>query len=369
MSYVLFSDIHAHRWTLFSRPTSEGVNGRLQIIIDELKRGAALAVKRDAKAVVIAGDIMHVRGSIDPHVLNPLEDCFQEILDMGLDIEAIPGNHDLADKETTKLGNAIKTFGKLRGVNGEVFRVRGEASGMNLSTNAGGHDIVFIPWFSKTDDLLQAIEAQTKHCFAAETDLIIHAGIDGVIPGLPGHGLTADMLAAFGFRNVFAGHYHNHKRFDGNVWSIGATTHQTWSDVGSKAGFLFIDDTGAVEYHASRAPRFVDVTGYTEEDMALEADGNYVRFTGKDMKPADIKELRKFFENSGAKGISIMAPRSTGASRRPGSAGTSATKTLDESVASFVDELKDLPAFINRNRLKADCADVLSVARSVSEEA
>lgn len=364
MSYVLFSDIHAHRWTLFSKPTADGVNGRLQIIINELKRGANLAVKRGAKTMVIAGDIMHVRGSIDPHVLNPLEDCFAEILELGLDIEAIPGNHDLADKETTKLGNAIKTFGKLRS-DETRFSI------YDKSAIVAGNDEcrVYIPWFSKVDDLLREIEVQAKTTTPAASDLIIHAGIDGVIPGLPGHGLTAEMLADFGFRNVFAGHYHNHKRFDGNVWSIGATTHQTWSDVGSKAGFLFVDDDGSVEYHASRAPRFVDVTGYTEEDMELAADGNYVRFTGKDMKPADIKELRKFFEDAGAKGVSIMAPRSTGASRRPGSTGASTTKTLDESVASYVDDKTDLPAFINKNRLKADCADVLSVARSVSEEA
>ena len=48
-------------------------------------------------------------------------------------------------------------------------------------------------------------------------------------------------LAKLGFRRVFAGHYHHHCSFeDGKVWSIGATTHQTASDIGTKAGFLLV---------------------------------------------------------------------------------------------------------------------------------
>jgi DNA repair exonuclease SbcCD nuclease subunit len=364
MSYVLVSDIHAHKWSLFSRQTPSGVNGRLQIILNELKRAAGYAVSQGARTMVIAGDIMHVRGSIDPHVLNPLEQAFQEIMDMGIDIYAIPGNHDLADKETTELGNAIKTFGKLRGNGGRDFNVYDRPTA--VSPYGCDHPIIFVPWFSKTEDLLRHVGELAKFN-PSSADLIIHAGIDGVLPNMPGHGLTPEVLADFGFRNVFAGHYHNHKGFPGNVWSIGATTHQTWGDVGTKAGFLYVDDDGKVTYQASRAPRFVDVTGLDEDDMQLAADGNYVRFTGKDMLPTEIAELRKFFEDAGALGTSIIATPKLAASRRAGT--TKSALTLDQSVATYVDEHKDLPAQIDKERLKADCAEILQAARAVNEDA
>ncbi|MGO4570171.1 metallophosphoesterase [Rhizobium sp. 2YAF20] len=52
-----------------------------------------------ATFMVCAGDVMHVRGSIDPEVLNPLQDTIKKILNMGVIIHAIPGNHDLQAKK------------------------------------------------------------------------------------------------------------------------------------------------------------------------------------------------------------------------------------------------------------------------------
>lgn len=358
MSYVLVSDIHAHKWSLFSKPTKLGVNGRLQIILDELERAACYAVSKGSNLMVIAGDIMHVRGSIDPHVLNPLQETVRDILNKGIDIIAIPGNHDLADKETTTLGNAIKTLADTKSDYGS-FTVVDKPRVIDC--------LALFPWYSKPDDLLAEMKVFADQGDVSQLDAIVHVGIDGVLPNMSGHGLDPKTLADLGYRNVFAGHYHHHKSFDGNVWSIGATTHQTYGDINSKAGFLFVTDDGSVTYNASRAPRFVDVTGLDEDDMALAADGNYVRFSGKDMTPADIADLRKFFENAGAKGVSILATQKSAASRRPGAAKTA--QTLDDSVGSYIDDSKDIPAFIDKAQLKNDCADVLSRARSVHEEA
>lgn len=41
------------------------------------------------------------RGAIDPEVLNPFQAVALQILELGIDIVAILGNHDLASKETT----------------------------------------------------------------------------------------------------------------------------------------------------------------------------------------------------------------------------------------------------------------------------
>ncbi|MBX5130708.1 hypothetical protein HJB53_29920 [Rhizobium lentis] len=363
MSYVIVSDIHCHQWSTFSNFTANGVNGRLQIILDELMRAARHAQSIGAKFIVCAGDILHVRGSINPEVLNPLQERVKEILDMGLDIYAIPGNHDLAGKDTTQLGNAIQTLGQTKSDHG-TFHVINEAQHVYRDD----HVLGFVPYRMTTELLMADLEKLTHHASYERADVFIHAGIDGVLIGVQPHGLTGEMLADFGFRNVFAGDYHHHKEVVPGVWSIGATTHQRWNDVGTKAGFMSVDDNGKATYHATHAPRFVDVSGLDEDDMALAADGNYVRFSGPEMTSAEIAELRQFLLDSGAQGVVIMAPKKTAPTARSGKPKTGAV-TVDESVANFINDATDISALVDRERLKRECSEVLNAARAVTEDA
>jgi DNA repair exonuclease SbcCD nuclease subunit len=363
MSYVVVSDLHAHKWSTFSTFTANGVNGRLQIILDELKRAGNLAFAKGIKTMVCAGDVMHVRGSIDPEVLNPLQETIREILDSGINIFAIPGNHDLSGKDTTTLGNGIKTLAETKSAGGN-FYVMDQAQMFRVDGGVLG----FVPYRASRELLLQDLAKLKGQQDSDKADVFIHAGIDGVLSGMPDHGLTAEMLADYGFRNVFAGDYHNHKELPGNVWSIGATTHQTWGDVGTKAGFLSVDENGKTTFHATHAPRFVDVSGLDESDMALAADGNYVRFAGPEMTSAEIAELRRFLEDSGAQGVIIMAPKKQAANARTGAA-PKGTVTVDQSVAGYIDNATDISTLVDRARLKIECADVLNTARSVIEDA
>jgi DNA repair exonuclease SbcCD nuclease subunit len=365
MSYVIVSDLHCHKWSTFSTFTVDGINGRLRITLDELQRAARHAKSIGAEFIVCAGDILHVRGSIDPEVLNPLQAVIKEILDSGLDIYAIPGNHDLAGKDTTQLGNAIETLSQTKSDHGD-FIVYNERSGVNFDNRK--HLLGFVPYRMSIDLLLKDLEKLADLPFKEQRDVFIHAGIDGVLIGTPDHGLTGEILAEFGFRNVFAGDYHNHKQVVPGVWSIGATTHQRWNDVGTKAGFMVVQDDGKIEFHATHAPRFVDVSGLDETDMALAADGNYVRFAGPEMTSAEIAELRKFLEDSGAMGVVIMAPKKVAATARTGTP-KAGTVTVDESVAHFIDDAKDISALVDRERLKRECAEVLDAARAVTEDA
>ncbi|MER9176261.1 metallophosphoesterase [Mesorhizobium sp. M0955] len=367
MNYGVVSDLHTHKWSLFSTVDPDGVNSRLRIILDELLRAAEEIQSIGGKTMVIAGDIFHVRGSIDPEVLNPLQAVIRKILDMGITILAIPGNHDLAGKETTELGSAIQTLA-------ETFSSEGSIRVFNMPTllmgAVGDTSLAFVPWQTSNEALLHqagklAADAR-KEGVLERTDLIIHAGIDGVLAGMPDHGLTAERLADLGFRNVFAGHYHNYKNLDHGVFSIGATTHQTWSDVDAKAGYLLVDDAGGVTYRASHAPSFVDVSGMDEDDMIEAADGNYVRFRGEQMSNDDIKELRNFLLAKGAKGVSIQAPKIAVTART--GAPTKTGQTLDQSVAGFIEASKDIPAHVDREEVKRQAADVLSKARATYEE-
>jgi DNA repair exonuclease SbcCD nuclease subunit len=356
--YGLFSDIHAHAWSAFSSKLPCGRNSRLQIIIDELKRGAAEVKAAGGDVLVFAGDLFHTRGSIDPEVFNPVSDAIDELLADGFTILALVGNHDLKSNESTQLGNAFQSFqGR------ERFKVVTEPELIRI----GGHTLLMVPWIPKLDDLKAELESWPgRRDFGiaghVSADVIMHAGIDGVLSGMPAHGLTPAYLAGLGFKRVFSGHYHHHCAFeDGRVVSIGATTHQTQSDIGTRAGFLIVGDEGFV-YRASHAPEFVEITDETDPDeIADTVDGNYVRVRGFKFSDADEKAFREELIGLGAKGV-VMSTERQAATVRATSVSAKA-KSLEASVADYIVRR----ASPHVAAIQARAAAIISAVRAASE--
>lgn len=361
MIYGVVSDIHANNWSVFSSTNSDGVNSRLRIILNELLRAARTVKAAGGKTMVCAGDILHTRGSIDPEVLNPVRDTFKQILGMGISVYAIPGNHDLKSKDSRELSSAIQNLEEIS-LEGTEFRVFNEPRAERIEGQLFG----FVPWRHTREELRRDLEELSNHTFAHEMDVFIHAGIDGVLTGMPAHGLTPDILAAYGFRHVFAGHYHNHRVFDGGIVSIGATTHQVWGDVNTKAGFLIVDE-GIITWNDTMAPKFVDVSTMDELEMETECLNNYIRFRGPAMPQSAITELRNAFKTWGALGTSIEVPKAAAAVRA--STGPATKRTLAESVESYVTESKTIPDHVDRATVAARAAETLRLSQEVFEEA
>jgi len=345
----IVADLHCHAWSQFSKVGPDGVNSRLTIILDELERAAAEVRRLGGFHLIIAGDLFHVRGSIDPEVFNPVHERIKRILRTGVSIIAIAGNHDLKGKETTELGNAMQTLGALSG-----FAVVTEPKVIG--------DVLYVPWQSTPAKLLEAIERfiydnSLDSDVLAALDLVIHAPVNDVLVSLPDHGLDPDKLAGLGFRRVFSGHYHNFKQVRPNVYSIGATTHQTWGDVGSKAGFLIIDDE-KVNWNASRAPSFVDIDETTDaEEIPLIVDGNYVRVRGLKLTNEQIKKMDLELRDCGALGVSFQVAREV-VSARTG-APTKIT-SLEESITKYINDT------IGNVEVLGACKDILSAVTSVA---
>lgn len=361
MPIAILSDLHNHDWSTYSKVDPDGVNSRLRITINETERAAAELRARGGTTMIIAGDIFHERGRLDPEVLNPVQDSFRRILDSGVTVYAIPGNHDLKTKETTELGSAIQTLSETFTMNGD-FVVFNEPRIVAI----GDRQFAFVPWFSTNEGLLKALEDIKKQAGADHDKLhvIIHAGIDGVVPG-PEHGLTAKILADFGFRNVFAGHYHNRKNMGAGIWSIGATTHQSWRDVGMKAGFIMLNDDGTISEFDTAAPKFIDVSSYPEDEVELATPGNYVRFRGPPMTQKEIEEKRQYLLDLGALGVSIEAPIAIASVRSPGRSASAGAVPIDVSVQNYVDKMTLQPN-VDRDRVKQAAADVLNTVMAAT---
>lgn len=358
--YAILSDIHAHGFTLFAKTNNAGVNTRLQIILDEMLRAANELQAAGGEIMVIAGDLFHTRGHIDPEVLNPVRGVVEKILMMGIDIYAIPGNHDLKSAETSELSSSIQNLAQIS-ISGGQFQV------LNKPTLVGfdKYALAFVPWRNTKEQLLEDLDDLKTRCGGnpSGVDVFIHAGIDGVLSGMPAHGLTHTELGVFGFRRVFAGHYHNHKDFGNGVVSIGATTHQNWGDIGTKAGFLLVDEsTGAITFNRSQAPHFIDISGMDELEMQMEVPGNYARFRGPTMTNDEVKELREELMKMGALGTSIEVPRTmnTVRSTQPAKA-----VTIAESIEAFVKSAP--PATVDPAAVVKRAIETLNESQAVAD--
>lgn len=344
------SDQHCHDWSQFATVNPDGVNSRLATILSELERQARTLLAAGGTLMFLGGDLFHIRGKIDPEVLNPTVECFKRILAMGVSVYAICGNHDLKGKHSTKLGNAMQVLDELDG-----FAAVTEPT----LVDDGGRGTFLVPWIESLDEL-RAVCISNAH---PERDLIIHAPLNGVIKGLPDHGLDPIEVAAWGYRRVFIGHHHNHAETAHSVFSIGATTHQTWSDPGTVAGFLMVDDN-QVTHHESLAPSFVNVDDPDAIDP-LHVAGNYVRLRFKDATPEQLTDARQTLERHGALGWVDHCSKKREVTR--GQSTSTKNVTLEVSVANYVAHHQQTGT-MSKKRIAIEALDVLREARTVGNE-
>lgn len=350
MTYAVSSDQHAHDWSAFSTTTADGTNSRLAIILGEVERAARELIAAGGKELMLAGDLFHVRGKLNPEVLNPTIETFKRILAMGVSVYAIAGNHDLVGKHSTKLGNAMQALDELDG-----FTAITEPQ---LIVTRDDGCVYMVPWIEDLDEL----RAVCINSAAADRDLIIHAPLNGVIKGLPDHGLDPVEVKAWGYRRVFIGHYHHHQQPQPGVYSIGATTHQTWSDPGTLAGFLLVGVD--VEHRESLAPQFVNIDDVADIDP-LSVSGNYVRLRFKDADADTLSAAREALEAGGALAWVDHSSKKREVTR--GQSSGTKNVTLEVSVASYVANHLDVGK-LSKKRVAVAALDVLREARTVGSE-
>lgn len=343
--YGVMADLHLHNWQAFSSVTGVGLNTRLAGLLIEFKRCAVEVKAAGGDSIFIVGDVFHVRGSIAPSVFNPAIDTFRDVIRDGMKIFILPGNHDLEGKSSSRLSSAVTSLEEVG------CKVASEPLGISPG-------ILMVPWIEDVNELkkhLLGIDEKQREKY----DLMLHAPMDGVIAGLSG-ALDPKWLASLGFKRVFAGHYHNFKEFEsGKVYSVGALAHHTWSDVGSKAGFLIVSD-GGVRWMKSHLPEFVDITGeVSPEDLPLLVEGNFVRAKIESSKMEDVESIRAELNSLGAVGVVIQSVKKPAAERDGKVAASVKTgASLEVSVSEFIKS----KSFDRAERVNGECMKILAEA-------
>lgn len=349
LPFAIMSDQHYHNWSAFSEIHNNGMNSRLRYLISQTRACAAELRSRGGNVIYCAGDMFHVRGQVEPSVLNPVFDLYAELIEQGLDIRCIPGNHDLASNETTKLGNAMQSL---------------EHAGAKVNTTSSvyfDHKLAMIPW----EPDLKKVKGRLENVGSKLDYAIIHAPLNDVIKGIPDTGLDPAELAEYGFKGIFVGHYHNHVNFNDKVYSIGAIAHNTWSDVGSKAGFVIVNEDQTVEHIDSECPRFIDYdANWTTEEAEVYCEGNYVRVQLGSATNSEITNIRRFVTvDCGALGCIVKAIPVTKTTARTQS--ISAGASLGRSISDWV-ALHAANMNVDKFALDKACQDVLNATESES---
>lgn len=325
------SDQHLHNWSAFSNVRSDGVNDRLSFILDEIFAAAQNVKSLGGRRLYFAGDLFHVRGSISPTVLNPAIDLFVRMhSELGIESVILTGNHDLESRNSEQLSSACEALRQIEGVT--------VASKPMLFVD---DKVAMIPWYDsmdtvrdKIDETLKAI--RTTSLRVDECTLILHAPLNSVIAGIPDHGFYAAELAKHGFARVFCGHYHNFKSFPGNVYSVGAATHQTWNDVNTVAGHIVVHK-GMVTHFASKAPSFVDYdTDWSDEQAIDQCSNNYVRVRMGAATEEEVELIRDHINGLGARGVIVQAIRTPKTAATARTASVSGAPTVRAAINDWI---------------------------------
>jgi DNA repair exonuclease SbcCD nuclease subunit len=357
--YGIISDTHNHNFSSFATILENGLNSRLDYTLAEIQRAGEEVLKQGGNTLFHTGDLFHVRGNVCPSVQNPTKALFEQLTAKGLNIVLLAGNHDLESESASDLHNASTILDSIKGV-----------TVVSEPIISPTNKLVMIPWFESLESLRDKVEELimtiTPEGIPSEYELMLHAPLNGVIPGMPDIGLTPEEVMEWGFKRVFFGHYHNHKNFKDKVFSVGATTHQTWGDIGSLAGFLIVSEDKVV-HHKTLAPNFVAITGEDFEDMDTmllmeKVVDNFVRLDLGVVSNEAIEKCKKYLLDMGARGVIVRATKKTEASRVD-SLGTGAT-------AGSVDSLEDATCkWIDANLDGEEDPDVIGQAKLIAMNA
>ncbi len=334
---LLISDTHYHNFTAYSQLRADGVNTRLGDIIRATAEAAMALKKAGGKTIIHCGDAFHLRGAVSPTVLNPVMELYRKLVQQGFEIHMIAGNHDLETEDSNWTAN---TSSALKSVGVNVYSKYEQVT-------IEGQWWHFVPWIKDLKSLRNVIWHINHGIESGPHNLVLHAPINGVIKGLPDHGLSSLDFRGNKFNRVFAGHFHNHANFEfdgsggtkGTITSVGALTHQSWSDVDNLAGYVLYDPrTNELDHYETNAPQFIKVE-FDDLDKLHDATfaDNYVKVVGGTFTdPEDIATVKEELILRGAKAVTVE-----GLTRKPVAtrAGVTASEapTLDGILSDYID--------------------------------
>ena len=183
--------------------------------------------KHEIKTVIIPGDLLDKRKSVNILTAKRMREDFLEPLDE-YDVYVIAGNHDTYFKSTNEVNSLDELLQPY--LNIIVYTEPKEVT-------IGGLKMLMLPWICAENEgaSLAAIKSTKAPICIAHLEL---KGIEIRKGKLSDEGMAIDTFSKFDL--VLTGHYHGKTNYQ-NIHYLGSCFEMTWSDYGYKRGFHIFD--------------------------------------------------------------------------------------------------------------------------------
>jgi len=236
--YIFLTDTHA-------------TDNNLDLQVSVWKQAIDLCIKLDVKTILHGGDFVTARKAQSLEVLEHLVWVKNSIINSGLNLIGIAGNHDKTDQES------IFSYPKL--LNDESFRIIDNYENIKLDN----FTISFLPYFPETGSYKDKYKKMSNEAILNKSEkniLLTHIGVNG---GLAHENATsnkevpADMFVEYDL--VLIGHYHNRNKIecdiDTDIWYVGSAAPKDFGEDNRK-GFTIIYDDCSIEFVDAKFPKF-----------------------------------------------------------------------------------------------------------------
>lgn len=276
MKVLLINDSHiGHKRS--NRVFEEHILSSLEDIIQ-------YCVENDIKRIAGLGDFFDTRTSLNMISLEAVKArFFNRLLELGIEVDMIPGNHDLSFRHSVKANSVDMVLREYSNV-----RVYNEPTVVNLPD---GTNFLMVPWIGKDDEaqFLKMIDEavhQTHICMG-------HFEFKGFLYQqgmMASEGMESSIFTPK-FDLILSGHYHS-KSKSGNVVYLGSQYDLTWADYDEKK-FWHVLDTQTNELTEVENPRKMFFKIFYDESFVDKEFLGQVRKTDYSNKIVKIVVLNR----------------------------------------------------------------------------
>lgn len=221
------------------------------VVRDLFDQTFALAEEIGCKIVILGGDVFTSRSAQPLEVLDTWRAITEEANDRGLEIVAIPGNHDKTDADSDRSYLSV---------------CPGKATVVSQASEFeyGGVSFVLIPYYGDSkwlEEKLAVDNGLERRKFDGPRFMITHVAVEGVRNN-DGTQVESDIRPDM-FRNydaVFVGHYHNASQVGDKVYYLGSMYQGNFGENVNDKGVTIVYDDGTWEHVALNFPKYVRET-------------------------------------------------------------------------------------------------------------
>src|ERR1035437_3941265 len=232
-------------------------------------------LKNDVKTILHGGDLMDRRKYVNFNTLNRMKKMlFDPAREYGIEIFIIPGNHDVALKNT----NELNSLDELLGGYSNVHAVQDPTI-----LEFGDTKILMLPWLNGENykSSMEFVSDNNADILYGHLELVNFEMYRGVTND---HGM--DPIVFKKFDQVLSGHFHTQSQKD-NIHYLGSPMEFTWADHDDPRGFHLIDtETKKLTFHQNKCTLYEKIyySDETAEDQKKFTIMNVAKYTNKIVK-------------------------------------------------------------------------------------